>query len=84
MNNWFVLAKSPINNRIIQRLRVTNQQIKAQAIPVRYICCVCFLWQTCVKHKADKDIQTSQRHEADKDEQTTRMTKTDDMNMNDH
>lgn len=62
----------------------TNQQIKAQAIPVCYIF-LCFLWQTFVKHEADKDIQTSQRHEADKDKQTTRMTKnTDYLNMNNH
>jgi len=58
------------------KTQVTNQQIKAQAIPACYIFFVCFLWQIFVKHEADKDIQTSQRHEADKDKQTTHTTKT--------
>lgn len=46
------------------KTQVTNQQIKAQACSIFF---VCFLWQTFVKHEADKDIQTLQRHEADKD-----------------
>jgi len=63
-----------------------NQQIKAQAIPVCYIVFVCFLWQTFVKHEADKDIQTLQRHEADKDKQTnnTHDKNTYYLNMNNH